>query len=188
MLREVDLISYLPEFLHGYKELEKTLKAQQQEVQILEDITEELTNNQFIISADAQGIKKYEAMLGIEVLDDDTLENRRLRVLAKWNNAIPYTTHALKKKLGNLCGEEGYVLELLNLEYKVKVRVALKSKKNYRMVEGLLGEVIPANMEIDLSLLYNQHKTLRQFTHGQLTAYTHNQIRNEVLNDGDWDR
>ena len=90
--------------------------------------------------------------------------------------------------MGNLCGEEGYVLELLNLEYKVKVRVALKSKKNYRMVEGLLGEVIPANMEIDLSLLYNQHKTLRQFTHGQLTAYTHNQIRNEVLNDGDWDR
>lgn len=165
--------------------MEKTLKAQQQEVQILEDITEELTNNQFIISADAQGIKKYEAMLGIEVLDDDTLENRRLRVLAKWNNAIPYTTHALKKKLENLCGEEGYVLELLNLEYKIKVRVALKSKKNYRMVERLLGEVIPANMEIDLSLLYNQHKTLRQFTHGQLTAYTHNQIRNEVLNDGD---
>ena len=49
------------------------------------------------------------------------------------------------------------------------------------MVKEMLEEVIPANMEIDLSLLYNQHETLAKFTHKELAKYTHRQIREEVL-------
>ena len=45
----------------------------------------------------------------------------------------------------------------------------------------MLKETVPANMVLDLSLLYNQHKTLKQFTHRQLSAFTGKQIRNEVL-------
>ena len=184
MVRKVDLISYLPEYLHGYKELRKIMEVQQAEIQKLEDITGALINNQFIISADEQGIEKYETMLGVAALDDDTLENRKFRILSRWNNTIPYTVSALKEKLENLCGKDGYILEVLNGEYRVFVRIALTSKKNYRMVEEMLEEVIPANMVIDLSLLYNQHATLKKFTHRQLAAYTHNQVRNEVLADG----
>lgn len=184
MIRKVDLISYLPEYLHGYKELGKTMEAQQAEIQKLEDIIEELKNNQFIISADEQGIKKYETMLGVIALDDDTLENRKFRVLSRWNNTIPYTVFTLREKLENLCGKDGYILKVMNKEYRVLVRVSLISKKNYRMVEEMLNEVIPANMVIDLSLLYNQHITLGKFTHRRLAAYTHSQIRNEVLPNG----
>mgnify|MGYP006922460833 CR=1 FL=1 len=75
-------------------------------------------------------------------------------------------------------------LEILHLESKVKVRVALTNRKNYGMVEEMLKEVIPANIWIDLSLLYNQHKTLGKFTHRQLAAYTQKEVRNEVLNHG----
>ncbi|EOS27670.1 hypothetical protein C806_00117 [Lachnospiraceae bacterium 3-1] len=185
MIREVDLISYLPEYLHGYQELEKIMAVQQVEIQALEDITEVFKNNQFILSADEQGIKKYEIMLGVTALDDDTLENRKFRVLSRWNNTIPYTVFTLKEKLENLCGKDGYILEALNEEYRVFVRVALTSKKNYRMVEEMLNEVIPANMIVDLSLLYNQHSTLGKFTNRQLAMYTQNQIRNEVLVNGD---
>ena len=184
MVMERALLQYLPEYLHGFRELKGIMEAEQPEVQALWDATEALRNNQFILSADGQGIKKFEAMLGVAALDDDTLENRKFRVLSRWNNAIPYTVPVLKKKLADLCGEGGYQLETSHAEYRVKVRVALPSKKNYRMVEEMLGEVIPANMEVDLSLLYNQHKTLGQSTHRQLAAFTHRQIRNEVLEDG----
>jgi len=44
-----------------------------------------------------------------------------------------------------------------------------------------LQRVIPANMIIDLRLIYNQHLTLKQFTHAHLQTYTHNQLRNEVI-------
>lgn len=74
MIREADLISFLPEFMRGYLELRKLLSAQQGEVQALEDMTEILKNNQFILSADEQGIEKFETMLEIAALDDDSLE------------------------------------------------------------------------------------------------------------------
>lgn len=184
MNREIDLMDYLPEYLKEYKELEKTLKAQQPEIKKLAETVERLKNNQFITTADEEGIRKFETMLEVTALDNDTLENRKFRVLSRWNNTIPYTASVLRKRMENLCGKDGYQLEILHLESKVKVRVALTNKKNYGMVEEMLQEVIPANIWIDLSLLYNQHKTLSKFTHRQLAAYTQKEVRNEVLNHG----
>ncbi len=184
MIREIDLMSYLPEYLQEYKELEKALKAQQPEVQKLAEAAERIKNNQFITTADEEGVRKFETMLEVTALDNDTLENRKFRVLSRWNNTIPYTAAVLRKRLESLCEKEGYLLEILHLENKVKVRVALTNRKNYGMVEEMLKEVIPANIWIDLSLLYNQHKTLGKFTHRQLAVYTQKEVRNEVLNHG----
>lgn len=181
MIREVDLVSYLPEFLREYIELKKILDVQQPEVQLLEDLTEKLKDNQFILFADTQGIEKFEQMLKIQALDDDTLENRRFRIMSRWNNKIPYTVQILRNKLETLCGKDGYSLKVIHGEYRIIVRVNLINKNNFSMVKEMLEEVIPANMEIDLSLLYNQHETLAKFTHKELAKYTHRQIREEVL-------
>ena len=178
MIREVELKSYLPDFLQGYKELHEAMQAQNPE---LEDLIEVTRDNLFIISCNEQGIEKFERMLGIKALDEDTLDNRKFRILSKWNNAIPYTTKILHQKLETLCGKDGYELEILPEQYIVTVRVALKSKRNYEMVRNMLDEAIPANMMIDLSLLYNKHELLEQYTHGQLSMYTYKQLRNEVL-------
>ena len=99
MIREIDLMSYLPEYLQEYKELEKALKAQQPEVQKLAEATERIKNNQFITTADEEGIRKFETMLEVTALDNDTLENRKFRVLSRWNNTIPYTAAVLRKRL-----------------------------------------------------------------------------------------
>lgn len=184
MKREVELKSYLPDFLQNYKELQETMQAQNPEVQELEDLIETTKDNLFIASCDERGIEKFERMLGVKALNEDTLDNRKFRILSKWNNAIPYTTRVLHQKLETLCGKDGYELEILTEQYIVAVRVALKSKRNYEMVRDMLDEVIPANMMIDLSLLYNKHELLKQYTHGQLSMHTYKQLRNEVLGNG----
>lgn len=184
MIREVDLISYLPEYLQAYREMRETLLAQQQEIQRLEDLTETIQDNQFILYSNEEGIERFENLLKTKALDDDSLENRKFRVLSLWNNSIPYTVLVLHNKLETICGKDGYNLKVINEQYKVIVRVALKSKKNFEMVEEMLNTVLPANMVIDLSLLYNQHLTLSKFTHEQLKARTHREIREEVLGNG----
>lgn len=184
MIREVDLISYLPEYMQTYKEIREALLAQQPEIQKLEDTTENIQNNQFILYANEQGIERFEALLGVKAVDDDSLENRKFRVLSLWNNYIPYTTQVLHGKLETICGKDGYKLKVINEQYKVVVRVALKSKKNFKMVEEMLNIVLPANMIIDLSLLYNQHSTLLKYTHAQLKGKTHREVREEVLGNG----
>lgn len=180
MIREVDLLSYIPDFLKEYEEMSVLQKVIQPEIQKLEDGTEELFDSQFISSSGAISIKRYEKMLQIQPLPDDTLADRRFKVLSKWNRMIPYTKATLRQKLSVLCGEDGFILEI-DPKKVITIRVALKSKRNFYEVKEMLKEFVPCNMIIDLDLLYNQHSLLRTFTHKQLGAWNHRQIRNEVL-------
>lgn len=180
MKREVDLLSYIPDFLKEYKEMQVLQQVIQPEVQQMEDETEVLFRNQFLTSADVRGIKRFENMLEMPSISNDTLANRRFRVLSKWNRMIPYTKVTLRQKLAVLCEEDGYTLEILPNK-AVIVRVELKSKQNLEEVRKMLEEFVPCSMTIDLDLLYNQHELLHKFTHKQLGAWTYGQIRNEVL-------
>jgi hypothetical protein len=44
--------------------------------------------------------------------------------------------------------------------------------------------MIPANMIINMSLIYEQHENWTTYTHQQLSAYTHEQLRNGVDDNG----
>jgi hypothetical protein len=179
LVREVDLIGQLPEFVKGYKEIQIIMSVENPEIQIMENESEVFLNNQFIDSTNEIGVKRFETLLGIQPLDTDTLQDRQFKVMSRWNRSIPYTRNTLKNRLTTLCGEDGF-----SIQYetgKIIVRIALTSKRTLSDVALLLEDVIPCDMLIDLSLLYNQHKTLSRFTHKQLSGYTHKQIRNEVL-------
>ena len=63
--------------------------------------------------------------------------------------------------------------------------MAVAVKQNYDDVAALLERVAPANLVVDLSLLYNQYQYLAGFSHGILAGYTHEQLRNEVISNGE---
>lgn len=183
MVREVDLMSYIPDFLKEYLEMSVIQSVIQPEIQIMEDETENLFKNQFIKNSDSLNLKRYEKMLKIYPLSSDTLEDRRFKILSKWNRMIPYTKATLKNRLSMLCGDDGYLLEI-KPQKVIFVRVALKSKRSFTEVADLLEEFTPCDMLIDLDLLYNQYELLQRYTHRQLAIWTHSHIRNEVLNYG----
>ncbi|MEA4934801.1 MAG: hypothetical protein VB071_14650, partial [Lawsonibacter sp.] len=82
-------------------------------------------------------------------------------------------------------GADGFSAILAGSAFTLTVRVALTAKQNYDDVESMLGRIVPANLVIDLSLLYNQHQYLAGFSYGRLAAYTHDQLRNEVISNGE---
>ncbi len=171
----------VPDIIKQIKDI-KAIYDMNEKLSLISD-TEDLEKDLFTGTATKHGVKRREGLYGINPLDTDTLEDRRFRVLVKENNKIPYTHRTLEKRLEKLCGLGGYRLEIIG--GSVGIRVALTKKSMVQSVIELAENMVPLNMSLECDLLYNQHKTLRQFTYGQLTAYTHNQIRNEVLNDGD---
>ena len=181
MSREIVLIDYLPPFLQGYREIQAIMTAENPEFQAVSDEGQVVLDNTFIMYCSEKGIARFEKMLGIYPLPTDTLDSRRSRVLTRWNEQLPYTMRTLKQQLEALCGKDGYSIELYNDAYTIEVKVNLIAKSNFDDVDALLQRVIPANMIIDLRLIYNQHLTLKQFTHAHLQTYTHNQLRSEVL-------
>lgn len=95
MIREVDLVSYLPPFMQSYKEPVAALEAENPEFSLMWSATDRCLRNRFISTADEYGISRFEKMLKIYPTADDTLESRRSRVQSKWFNTIPYTWKVL---------------------------------------------------------------------------------------------
>ena len=95
MIRQVDLVSYLPPFMKAYKEPVAALDAENPEFYLMWSAVDRVLRNRFIETADEYGLSRYEKMLGIYPSAEDTLESRRSRVRSKWFNKIPYTMKTL---------------------------------------------------------------------------------------------
>ena len=175
------LQEYLPPILLSTYEFPLLCRAEQPELDALGDAAGETLDNQFVSTATERGIARYESIFGIAPRDTDTLEDRRFRVLTKVNAQLPYTLRRLRQQLSSLCGEDEFTIKMIYDEYTLIVRVALTAKKSFGDVQELLGQTVPANLVLDLSLLYNQHLTLSPYTHRQLSAYTYDRLRNEVM-------
>jgi hypothetical protein len=182
MAKEVKMIDYLPGILKEVREFRAINTAENPELSSLWDAIEDVLNDQFVNDATENGVKRWESSLEISPKGTETLDIRKFRIISRLNEQLPYSYAKLKQQLETLCGENGYSIELLNEEYKLIVRVELGVRGKFMEVESLLKRTVPANIVIDLSLMYNQHSAFTNFTHSQLSNYTHYQLRNEVIN------
>jgi len=176
-----NLIDYLPPVIKNAAEFEAIMEAIQPEFVDVETAIINAFNDTFVNDATEVGVKRWESMLKIVPKSVDTLEDRKFRILARLNEQLPYTFRSLDARLITLCGQNGFTMELFNDIYTLKVRIELVVKGQYEAVEQLLKRIVPANLVIDLDLRYNQHEKLKNYTHGQLSPFTHSHIRNEVL-------
>lgn len=181
MATDRKLINYLPLFMQDYFEMQKITDAQQTEVDRLWLEIENGLADQFVMDATENGVKRWEHILGISPKDTDTLDERKFRILAKLNQELPYTLRKLQESLTNLCGVDGYAIELNAAQYHIQVKLALSNENNYQEVVDLLSKMIPANMTQFVQVMYNTHSIVSQFTHGELSVYTHDQIRRDTL-------
>lgn len=178
------LQDYLPPVLMTTCEFPLLCEGEQPEFDALAAGIAEVLDAQFVMTAPLRGIERYEKIYGIVPQDTDTLEERRFRILSRINTQLPYTVRMLHQRLTALCGADGYRITLTPAQYKLEVKVSLTAKRNLQAAQEMLDEIAPANLVVLCSLLYNQHSTLARMTHAQLAAYTHDQLRNEVLPDG----
>ena len=183
MQREVNLLDYLLPLIAQTDEFAAIGAAENEQVNDLWTAHKNVYNNQFIATLDENGCERWEKILEITPMGTDTLEDRRFRIAARINADIPYTYKQLQNMLASLCNDD-YTMELQNEDYKLIVRVALSARKQYAEIEKLLKRVVPANILIDFSLLYNQYQDLKPKTHAQLSAYTHKQLREEEISNG----
>lgn len=175
------LQEYLREAIKEILEFKKIANAENPEFEGIWQSVENLIDDQFIETATERGIARREKILNIVPFHDDDLKSRRFRVFANWNEKLPYTYRILQNKLDNLCGENGYVIALNAGEYTLGIKIELTQKRMFDEVKKITRQMVPANIIINVELRYNQHITLANFTHAQLSLYTHRALREEVI-------
>ncbi len=151
MIRDVNLIEHLPPFLQEFREYNYITDAENPEFQLVSNESERIKNNQFIESSDLVGIAKFEKLLNIVPLVDDTLEARISRVLTRWNDAIPYTYRSLIERLEVLCGQGNYTIELRPNLYELDLKVYLPFSGQVNELEYMLSYIVPANIVVTSS-------------------------------------
>ena len=173
------LMDYLPPVLAEVRDYQALMQAEQAEIDRLWAAAERLLENQFIDGTDETGIARYELMMDIQPKATDDLALRQFRVLSRYNEQLPYTYRKMLEQLKALCGENGVKVELNGLSLTVKVELTAKEKVNE--VRELLERMLPANVLVTVSLLYNQWGSIKLLTWGQAKNKTWGQLRNEVL-------
>lgn len=145
MLRTIRLIKYLPLYIQEYEEIQKIMTAENPELQLLADTSEDIKNDGFINTCGIYGITRFENMTGITPNDYDTLEARRRRILARWNNQLPYTWRVMLEKLDALCGAGNYSASLSGYVLTLVTNLGLSSQIDE--LDRLLDTILPANIK-----------------------------------------
>lgn len=148
MIREVDLVSYLPPFLAEYREIREALAAEDPEFQIFWEAVNRALCNVFIATADEYGISRFEKMLGLLPSREDPLEVRRTAVLLKFNANNKYTIRILRKVIATAAGKENYDTWVIPEEYIVTVQILNRDVRLVRSLYHAIFPMIPANMRL----------------------------------------
>lgn len=171
-----------PDVVLNIKDVKAAIDAGDTVGEALERHLDELDNNITIKDAKESGIAHRERMLGIKPLDTASLEDRRLEVLIRWYDNPMYTETVLRNKLDSVLGAGQYVLTVDIDKKTVSCLIELTRRMMIKSVNDLFEQMVPLDYLIDISLRYNQHKTIKekQLTYAQMRAYTHRQLREEV--------
>ena len=150
MIREVDLVSYLPPYLQEYnQETVAALEAENPEFRLIWEASDRVLYNEFIATADEYGISRFEKILNILPSKEDTLESRRARVQSRWFTEIPYTMKALISKLIALCGDSNFEITKDFLYYKIGIETNLELFGQVEELEHIIETMLPCNMVVD---------------------------------------
>jgi len=170
-----------PPIIQELEEFQKIAEIEELFFKRLQQEIQNIVDDQFLQTATERGIARRERMLKISPFADDTLETRRFRVQGVWNDKLPYTHRVLLERLDSLCGPDGYAIELNAGEYSLNIKIELTRKRMFDEVARITRQMVPANIVATVELRYNQHLAIANFTHEQLSQYTHYQLRNEVI-------
>lgn len=181
MLFRRKLRDYLPDCIRDVREYRAILDdGEQPEVAELWQHTYDVYAEEFIHDMSEYGVVRWERMLGIVPQDTLTLEERKYNILVKINEQLPFTIRQLHNLLTTLCGENNFEINLTHLNYSLVVKLGLAKRHMFDEVWKLLKKIVPANLILDVIIMYNTHKVVGKVTHGYLRKYKHEQIRREV--------
>lgn len=177
-----DLIKYYPPEIQKVREIQVVCQIFQPELRNAADEITGLAKGHATETASSEYLDKLEEVYGIKNREGDGIDERRQRIKARMNWSLPpYTLGSLKQRLTAICGADQYTL---NMDYEkliLFVGVELHVKALYSDVVDLLKGLVPANIQLETTLLYNTYAMLHAYTHEELKTRTHFGWKGEEL-------
>jgi hypothetical protein len=174
------LSNHLPPFLQENQEFVQIMQTEDEEIHRISTQIARASDNSFAEHADDVGLERWEKMFGIVPLPGSRSHRRLQEVLVRLADGPPYTKHSLDVALTSLFGNNGIPLHIMFFEplnFSVRIELALALENSLESIRRFLELRLPANMVLQIVLLYLRHNALQKFRYGELSLHTYLQIR-----------
>ena len=142
---KVDLINRLPSFMQQYDELVKLTDSQNPEFDKSWNAEALVRKNLFIYTAENEGLKRFECMMGIIPKPGESIESRRNQVLMRWNNNQPFTFRFLVSLLEAMTDGKFEIYTNFD-KYEMEIIVHGMGHEFFAELEFIRQTIIPANI------------------------------------------
>lgn len=145
LTHEINISKHYPPTVNDFEEFIEIGKVENSNFNRVRIELLQLFSMRFVHDTDEVGIARWEKMLKLKRRASDSLETRRVRVLAKINNKLPYTWRTLNQLLTSIFGEGNYHINLDPQEYIIELLIP-SEHSYYRELLEILEPMIPLNI------------------------------------------
>lgn len=139
---------YWTSVVKGIGEFQQIAVAENPEINELTGCLTRLLNDSFVKDATEYGVKRWESILNIIPSPNDTLDDRKVKILSLLNMTLPYTYKMLDGVVESILGAGNY--EMYIREYTLTLETNFRSDNEYRDVQNLFEQVVPKNLIINI--------------------------------------
>lgn len=151
--RIVAIENYWAAVIRDSAEFKQIASAENPEFNKLNECIRRMLEDTFIKDATEYGVSRWETILKIVPDVNDTLEDRKIRILTQLNIRLPYTWRMLKQMITSFVGENNFTMKYFNDISKLDIRINVTSESQYNTVLTLLNNVVPQNIVVDLGYM-----------------------------------
>lgn len=140
-------MQYLPEFYREMKDFTELAATESVELDQMESAVQRLFDDQFVMTASADAIKRREQMLGIQADPvTETLDFRRQRLINRYSTKPPFTIRYLQQQLDKLVGPGMTIVSVDVQNFILYVTTNVEHANIFREIQHTVQTVKPANM------------------------------------------
>ena len=135
-----------PNFERDIFEFKEIARVEDSELTTAEGQFEKVMNNQFVLTADVDGLAMFEKLYSIVPDATDTLDFRRERILQRIQLQPPFTLRFLKHQLDKIIGAGKYTVTVDPDKYEMTIDSAAQNQAYAQEVAIIVGKIKPANI------------------------------------------
>lgn len=129
---------------------------------------------------DAAGVERWWEALNLSG-DGLTTDEKLYRIRAALLDNRPYNRKNLIVSLNQLVGADNFALSIDDAQQIIAITLAESAQNNIDTVIAYVDKILPAAMAISVDY-FNRYGDIvdKGFTHGEMTVYTHSDIRADI--------
>lgn len=154
-MKNVDTIHYFPDHISSIEEFRGIADAYDTELRLLWAALGLQYRNQYFDDMDADTCARWEKLMGITVVEGETLFERRTEIKGRWTSSLPYTEPKFHEVLYTMLGDNyRLIISVPNKTLNVNIMLAQVLKVDY--VYELMRAMAPADMDVIVAIVFNR--------------------------------